>query len=153
MSSNLLNFILWGGVFLVGVGCSTGIIDSDEEDQAIDYNEPERKGEVLDEDEIVIRQASEEYVKKCYSMLGLAPGADEKAIKKAFTKLSCTHHPDKGGDKEYFQKLSNVRAALLAYCEYLSENGLEHGASNIDFRKLIENTDIQQVLSYLDEST
>jgi DnaJ domain len=150
MSSNLLNFVLWGGFFLVGAGCSTGIIDSDKEDQNSYYNEPWREGE-----SDIVKQKVEERIKKCYSILGLAAGADEEAIQKASKKLLCKCHPDKGGDQEHFRKISNVRDALVAYCEYLSKNNLEHGASNIDLEELIENTDIRQILFYADlgEST
>lgn len=129
---------------MVGAGCATGIIYlEDEEDQTSDCNEPGGEGESN-----TVKQEVEECIKKCYRILKLAEGANEEAIRKAFRKLSGEHHPDKGGKDEDFQEINNVHAALLEYCRYLSDNSLEHGASNIDFRKHRENKDIKQILDY-----
>ncbi len=52
-------------------------------------------------------------VEEAYSILGLAPGADEEAIKAAHHRLMKQLHPDHGGSDYFAAKLNRARDVLL----------------------------------------
>jgi DnaJ-class molecular chaperone len=143
MGKNLLNLIFWGGLFLIGAGCSTGIIDSDEENQTSDCNESEEE-----ETPNTAEQEVKKCIKKCYEILGLEENADKKDIERKFRGLAFKHHPDKPGvgssseENKKFVEITHAREAILAYRDYLNQT------IKTSFEEFRQNAAIKQMLDY-----
>ncbi len=148
MRGNLLNLILlWGGLLLVGSGCATGILDSDEEDQPSDCNESEGNKKLMK-----AKKEVEECVKKCLVILELPENTriDEKILVKAHRKCANKKHPDKGGSDEQMQELNIARDALGAYIGYIPKVDSKLGTSDtsIDYETLRQDIRIKQIMDF-----